>query len=69
MKEALAASGHWHVRGVVVAALDGDGQPTGAMQTIDCDVVCMSTGYAPNAPLIYHGGGKLVYEAAKGDVK
>jgi sarcosine oxidase subunit alpha len=62
VKEALAASGHRHVRGVVAAALDGDGRPTGAERRIDCDLVCMSTGYAPNAPLIYHGGGKLAYD-------
>ena len=62
VSEARAPAGHRHVAGIVAAALDTGGQPAGAQETIACDLVCMSTGYAPNAALIYHGGGKLAYD-------
>ncbi len=62
VKEARASRGHRHVTGIAVAPLDGDGKPTGPEERIACDLVCMSTGHAPNAPLIYHGGGALAYD-------
>ena len=61
-REAHAAPGNKHVTGLSVAALDAHGQPAGAEERIDCDLVCMATGYAPNAALIYHAGGKLAYD-------
>ncbi len=60
--EARASRGHRHVTGLVVAPLAGDGLPAGAGERISCDLVCMSTGYAPDAALLYHGGGTLAYD-------
>jgi sarcosine oxidase subunit alpha len=60
--EAHAAPGNKHVVGLTVAALGADRQPSGVAERIECDLVCMSTGYAPNAALIYHAGGTLAYD-------
>jgi sarcosine oxidase subunit alpha len=60
--EGIASRGGRHVAGLVVAPLDGSGQPTGPAERIACDLVCMSTGHAPNAALIHHAGGRLAYD-------
>ncbi|UCH74379.1 MAG: aminomethyltransferase, partial [Rhodospirillales bacterium] len=62
IREARAARGHRHVTGVVVAPRDGDGLAQGAGEQLGCDLVCMATGYAPNAALIHHGGGTLAHD-------
>jgi len=62
--EAIAARGNRHVAGLVIAGLDGKGRPTGPEERIACDLVCMCTGYAPDAALVCHAGGKLAYDDA-----
>ncbi len=62
VKEARGSRGLRHVTGVVVAPLTDDGPPAGAEERISCDLVCMSTGYAPDAALLYHGGATLAYD-------
>ena len=33
-----------------------------ALTALDCDLLCVSTGFAPNLALAAHGGARLVYE-------
>jgi len=56
VREAVPATGHRHVRGIVIASTDG------AERTIDCDVVCMSVGYTPAYHLPLQAGAKLGYD-------
>ncbi len=60
--EAIAAGGNRHVTGVRVARITGEGTFAADGETIDCDLVCMATGYAPNAALLYHAGAALAYD-------
>jgi len=62
VRQAIAARGNRHVAGLAVAPLDDAGHTKGPEERIACDLVCMSTGYVPDAALIHHGGGKLAYD-------
>ena len=59
--EALPAAGKKRIRGAVVCELDQQGQPTSTMQTIACDGIAMSVGWAPNGGLLYQAGGRFAY--------
>lgn len=56
VREVVPATGHRHVRGIVIASTDG------AERTIDCDLVCTSVGYTPAYHLPLHAGAKLGYD-------
>ena len=61
----VAARGRGRVRGAAVARLSDDGQAlAGAVQAIDCDLLCVSGGWSPAVHLYSHAGGKLRYDAA-----
>jgi sarcosine oxidase subunit alpha len=64
LTEAIAANGNRHVTGVRVARITGEGSYADDGETIDCDLVCMSTGYTPNAALLYHAGAAMAYDDA-----
>ena len=51
-----------HVAGVRVARITGEGECADGDRAIDCDLICMATGYAPTAQLLYHARGKLAYD-------
>jgi sarcosine oxidase subunit alpha len=59
------AFGRRHVRGVRMARLRSDGSLGQVLGTIDCDLVCMSAGFAPNLALAAHAGAQLVYDSHK----
>jgi sarcosine oxidase subunit alpha len=56
--------GRKRVAGVRLAEITGDGECRGASFTLECDVVCVSVGYAPMAALLCHAGAKLAYDEA-----
>ena len=60
--EAVPGPGKRSIKGVTVAAIIGDGQPSGAKRSIGCDLLCMSVGYSPAAQLLCHSGGRLIYD-------
>lgn len=63
----LEAHGSDAVSAVSVCPLAGDGHPdTKASETIACDGVIVSAGYAPAAPLLYQAGAKMDYHDALG---
>lgn len=57
------ATGHHHVKAINVAKVKEDGSWNETGETISCDFVTMSVGYAPNAALISHGGGSFEYDS------
>lgn len=52
------------VQRVSIGRLNSDGDCEAPFERIDCDLVCMSVGYAPNLALAGHAGAKLVYDQA-----
>ena len=59
--EAVAAPGGAHLSGVHVAALNGRGLGHGLVR-IDCDLLCVSTGYVPASQLLSHAGADVAYD-------
>ncbi len=57
------ALGGRHLRGVRIAKLREDGRPFDPIETIGCDLLCVSTGLAPNLALAGHVGARLCYDA------
>ena len=57
-------AGRRRVRTAHVAAIDGDGSPTGPVRALPCDLIAMSGGWNPAAHLFSQSGGKLRYDAA-----
>ncbi len=57
-----AVAGGRHVAGLAVARAAGDGRWEGPLERLDCDLVCMSTGYTPTAHLLCHVGAGLRYD-------
>src|SRR5262249_30198060 len=41
--------------------ITGLGEYDSALETIDCDLICMSVGYTPTAHLLHHAGAKFRY--------
>jgi sarcosine oxidase subunit alpha len=62
--EALATSGNKHVRGVSAAKITGPGACAPGGSTIECDLVCMATGFTPTHHLLSHAGGEVGYDAS-----
>ncbi|MFQ5939391.1 MAG: 2Fe-2S iron-sulfur cluster-binding protein [Alphaproteobacteria bacterium] len=60
--EGVAGPDKRHVAGVRVARITGEGECADGDRAIDCDLICMATGYAPTAQLLYHAQGKLAYD-------
>jgi sarcosine oxidase subunit alpha len=60
--EALHGKGMRHISGVDIRRISGQGQVDGASQRIDCDLLCMSSGYMPVYQLLCQAGGKLSYD-------
>jgi len=56
------------VNAVDVGRFDADGRPFGPTTRIDCDTVTVSAGAIPSAQLVCHAGGRLVFDAASGDL-
>ena len=56
------AFGRRRVRGVRIARLGADGACRAPFETVDCDLVCVSAGFAPNLALAAHAGARLVYD-------
>ncbi len=63
--QAVAGPGKRRVAGIVAARITGHGECGEGHETIDCDLVCMSAGYAPSAQLYCHAGGRLGYDDAR----
>jgi sarcosine oxidase subunit alpha len=57
------ALGRHQVRGVRIARLRPDGSHGDVIRTIECDLVCMSVGFAPNLALAGQAGAQLVYDS------
>ena len=56
------ALGQRYVQGVRSARLNSDGSYGEPYETIDCDLVSMSIGFAPNLALSGHAGARLIYD-------
>jgi sarcosine oxidase subunit alpha len=56
------ALGRQHVRAVRVSRVRAKGEFEAPFDTIACDLVCVSTGFAPNLALAAHAGARLVYD-------
>jgi sarcosine oxidase subunit alpha len=50
------------VSAVYVAEIAGQGTIGRAIETVACDLVCLSVGYAPSSALLHHAGAKLDYD-------
>ncbi len=60
--EAVSKPGGRRVAGAVAAPITGPGECHGKRWIIECDVICMSAGYAPSAQLYCHAGGRIGYD-------
>ena len=60
--EAVPRADRRHVAGLRVAPAAGRGGWEGPGERLDCDLVCMSTGYTPTAHLLAHAGAALRYD-------
>ena len=64
-----AARGRKHVEGALIVPLDAQGRAVaGAARPISCDVICLSTGFAPASALLAQSGCQLAYDAALGEI-
>ena len=61
VSSAIPGAGGRAVRGAVLSRVEGRGAYRGG-ETVDCDLVCMSVGYAPAAQLACHDGGRLAMD-------
>lgn len=60
--EALADKGNRHLSGVDVRRIVAEGEVAADSVRIDCDLLCMSSGYMPTYQLLCQAGGKLAYD-------
>jgi sarcosine oxidase subunit alpha len=56
------ALGRRHLRGVRIARARPKGSHEAPFETIECDLLCISAGFAPNLALAAHAGARLVYD-------
>lgn len=62
----VAANGYQRVTSADIAAIDATtGQITGSVETIACDVICVSGGWDPAVHLFSQAGGKIAYDDAQ----
>jgi sarcosine oxidase subunit alpha len=59
----VEALGRRRVRGVRIARAPSKGSHEAPFETIDCNLLCVSAGFAPNLALAAHAGARLVYDA------
>ncbi|MEX2524112.1 MAG: 2Fe-2S iron-sulfur cluster-binding protein [Gammaproteobacteria bacterium] len=62
VSEALATSGNRHIKGVRVAPITGQGTYSDKSFEIECDLLCMSVGYAPAYQLALQSGSRLGHD-------
>lgn len=55
-----------HLTGVTVGAIGAEGGLAATPQTLACDLLCVSVGYAPTAHLLLHAGGTVGYDETVG---
>ena len=60
--EALATRGNRHIRAVDVRVISGRGTVAAGPRHIDCDLLCMTTGYMPAYQLLCQAGAQLSYD-------
>ena len=64
-----AARGRKHVEGALIVPLDAEGRAVaGAARSVSCDLICLSTGFAPASALLTQSGCQLAYDAALGEI-
>ncbi len=61
--EGVPTRGNRHVRGVVAAAITGQGECKDGTRLFDCDLLLMATGFTPTHQLLSHAGGVIGYDA------
>ena len=61
VSEAIPGGGGRSVRGAILSGVDARGTCSGS-ENVDCDLICMSVGYAPAAQLPCHDGAQLVLD-------
>lgn len=61
VSSAVPGAGGRSVRGAVLSRIEGRGVCRGG-EAVECDLVCMSVGYAPAAQLACHDGGRLAMD-------
>jgi sarcosine oxidase subunit alpha len=62
----LTAKGNGRVEGAVVVRLDANGNVIpGTELELKCDIIALSTGFAPNNALLYQGGCKFDYDSGQ----
>jgi sarcosine oxidase subunit alpha len=66
LREAIARKDGAHVSSIVAAPITSDGQLADTRQTIECDLLCMSTGWLPAASLVAHAAGEVSYAERSG---
>jgi sarcosine oxidase subunit alpha len=62
--EAQHALGKKRIIGAHIERVIGEGKTDGKAATYECDLICMSVGYAPAAQTLYHAGAKFRYDHA-----
>jgi sarcosine oxidase subunit alpha len=64
-----AARGRKHVEGALIVPLDAQGRAVaGAARPVSCDVICLSTGFAPASALLAQSGCQLAYDATLSEI-
>lgn len=63
--EALASSGNKGIKGVELRAIKAPGELENFGEVIECDLLCMSSGYMPAYQLLCQGGAQLRYQDEK----
>ena len=66
LSEAIPRRGGGHIAGVITAPITGDGNLADTSHTIECDLLCMSTGWMPAASLVAHAAGEVSYSERSG---
>lgn len=61
----VAARGGKSVSSVEIAPIDAAGRIAGAVETVECDLLCVSGGWDPAVHLFSQSGGKLEYDAVQ----
>jgi sarcosine oxidase subunit alpha len=63
------ARGRKHVEGALIVPLNTQGHAVaGTARYIPCDLICLSTGFAPASALLAQSGCRLTYDAALGEI-
>lgn len=60
--EAIASKNKLHIKGVEIRSIIADGVVGTDSHYIECDLLCMSSGYVPTYQLLCQAGGQLAYD-------